>query len=69
MITTTKHCKHGHFWTAANTRWQRAKNGKLYRACRRCHADQQRRAYLPRSRVVPLPKRVFPLYSNRDYPL
>jgi hypothetical protein len=69
MLATTKRCKHGHPWTDTNTRWQKAKNGKPYRVCRRCHAIQQSRAYLPVPPRISQPRRVYPRYGNRDYPL
>jgi hypothetical protein len=34
------HCKRGHEWTDANTRWQGG-----WRLCRRCQADYQREYY------------------------
>lgn len=35
------HCKHGHEWTEANTKWTKAGG----RVCRRCCADRERARY------------------------
>ena len=36
------HCKHGHEFTADNTRVGKNSNGRTYRRCRACHNKQER---------------------------
>ena len=39
------HCKRGHPWTEANTAMRWRHGGKMFRVCKRCHADQSRLRY------------------------
>lgn len=39
------HCKRGHPWDEANTRWIEAPGGKPYRQCRSCARLLKRRRY------------------------
>lgn len=49
-------CKHGHRWTKENTYWQTKSNGKAYRQCRTCRAEQMRawQAKQPKKQRKPL---------------
>lgn len=39
------HCKNGHLFTESNTRYDRSKNGRLFRRCLTCVAATQQRQY------------------------
>ena len=48
------HCKHGHLYTAANTRWVTDKsNGRRFRTCLTCKAEGERRRNRKRNLAGP----------------
>lgn len=42
QLRALTHCKQGHPYDAANTRWSRTRLGRLRRNCRTCHRSRHR---------------------------